>query len=145
MYHQTVLIQEKWASLLVSWGGKFQVHKGTQKDSGTNLGAPLIKLVRIGGRIQACLRRQKGSLVTSPRHPSNPPFGAKPSLLSSGSGEELLCCVRVCESVSLTCNLVTKWVQSSNMWVFWKLIWSRVSPHRVSGQRPIWTLWPRDT
>jgi hypothetical protein len=48
-------------------------HKRTQKGSGTNLGAPLIRLVRTWVRIYACFRRQNRSLINSQqRHPSNP-------------------------------------------------------------------------
>jgi hypothetical protein len=53
------------ASLPVSQGGKLWLHKGTWKGLGTNLGAPLFRLVRTQVQIQACLRRQKGSLINS--------------------------------------------------------------------------------
>jgi hypothetical protein len=82
----------------------------------TNLGALLIRLVRTWVQIQACLRRQKGSLINSQRHLSNPLFGVKPSSRfregELGVRVEVLCCVGVCESASLRCSLVTKWVQS---------------------------------
>jgi hypothetical protein len=65
----------KGASLPVSQGGKFQLPKGTWKGSKTNLGALLIRLVRIQVQIQACIRKLKGRLITSQRHPSNTLFG----------------------------------------------------------------------
>jgi hypothetical protein len=43
------------------------MHKGTHWGEGTNLGALLFVLVRTWVQIQACLRRQKGSLITSKR------------------------------------------------------------------------------
>jgi hypothetical protein len=87
--HWTVLIQGEGASLLVSRGGKFWLHKGTWKGSGTNLGFPLIRLVRTQIQIQACLRRQKGRLINSPF------LGVKLCLPCSGSRVEVLCCVKV--------------------------------------------------
>jgi hypothetical protein len=50
---------------LVSWGCEFWLQKGSWKGSGTNLEAPLIRLVRTQDQIQACLRRQKRSLINS--------------------------------------------------------------------------------
>jgi hypothetical protein len=62
------------------------------------------------------------------------PFCREKSCLSgSGSGVEVLCCVRVCESVSLRRSLVTKQVWSPDPWVCSELIWSKVSPNRASG------------
>jgi hypothetical protein len=55
--------------LPASQGGEFQLHKETWKGLGTNLGAPLIILVRTQVQIQACLRRQKGSLINSQKAP----------------------------------------------------------------------------
>jgi hypothetical protein len=62
-----LLIWGEGDSLLVSWGGEFQLHKGTWKGSGTNLGTPLTRLVKTQVQIQACLRRQKESLINSQR------------------------------------------------------------------------------
>jgi hypothetical protein len=62
--------------------------------------------------IQACLRRQKGSLINSQRHPNKLHFGVKLCLSGSESQAEVLCYVRVCESASLRCSLVLKRVQS---------------------------------
>jgi hypothetical protein len=107
-HHQTILILGEIASLLANQGGEFQLHKGTQKGLGTNLGALLISLVRTWVQIQACFRRQKGSLINSQRHLSNPLLGVKPCLSGSESGTEVLCCVRVCEGASLRHSLVTK-------------------------------------
>jgi hypothetical protein len=57
----------------------------------------------------------------------------KPCLSGLGSGVKVLCCVRVCESASLRCSLLTKLVWSPDLWVHSKLIWSRVSPNSTSG------------
>jgi hypothetical protein len=45
---------------------------------------------------------------------------------------EVLCCVRMCESVSLRHSLVIKLVWSPDLWVHSEVIWSRVSPNRAS-------------
>jgi hypothetical protein len=87
---------------LVNQGDEFQSHKGIQKGSGTTLGALLIRLVRNRVRIKACLRRQKESLINSHRDILLTDFWVKPCLSRSGSGSEVLCCVKVCESSRLS-------------------------------------------
>jgi hypothetical protein len=119
------------ASLLLSWGGEFWLHKGTWKGSGTNLGALLIRLVRSWVRIQTCLRRQKERLITW-RHLSNSLLGCETVFQVQGVGQKY-CTVWVWESVSLRLSLVKTRVQSTDPWVRGELIWSRVSPTRVSG------------
>jgi hypothetical protein len=119
------------ASLLASQGGEFWLHKGTWKGSGTNLGALLIRLVRSWVRIQTCLRRQKERLITW-RHLSNSLLGCETVFQVQGVGQKY-CTVWVWESVSLRLSLVKTRVQSTDPWVRGELIWSRVSPTRVSG------------
>jgi hypothetical protein len=71
-------------------------------------------------------------MINSQGHLSNPIFGGvKPCLSGSGSGLEVLCCVRVCESMSLRHSLVMKRVQSPDLQVCGGLRWSRVSPNRA--------------
>jgi hypothetical protein len=65
---QTVLILGEGASLMVSQGGELWLHKGTWKVLGTDLGAPLIRQVRTRVKIEASVRRQKGSLINSQRY-----------------------------------------------------------------------------
>jgi hypothetical protein len=60
-------------------------------------------------RIQACLRRQKESFITSQRLLVTM---VKLCLSGLGSRVEILCCVRVCESVSLTGSPAAKPVRS---------------------------------
>jgi hypothetical protein len=73
--HWTMLIQGEGAPLPASHGSKFWLHKRTWKGLGTNLGAPLIRLIRTWVQIQACFRRQKGNLINSQRHLSHPFLG----------------------------------------------------------------------
>jgi hypothetical protein len=108
---------EEGAVLLASQGGEFRLHKGTWKGLGTNLGALLIRLVRTWVHIQACLRRQKRSLINSQRHPSNRIFGGETLSFRFREVVDVLCCVRVCESASLRCCMVTKRVWSPDPWV----------------------------
>jgi hypothetical protein len=63
--------------------------------------APLIRLVRTWVQIQACPRRQKGSLITSQWDTLvTTIFGVKPCLSGSESGMEVQCCIRVNENES---------------------------------------------
>jgi hypothetical protein len=113
--------------------GQVQMHKGTWKGLGTNLGAPLIRLVRTRVQIQVCLRKQKENMINSQKALSNMLFGGETMVSGTGSGVEVLYCVRVCESVSLRHSLVMKWMWSPDQWVCGELKWSRVNPNRVSG------------
>jgi hypothetical protein len=88
--------------------GRVQLHKGTWKGLGTNLGAPLIRLVRTRVQIQVCLRKQKENMINSQKALSNMLFGGETMVSGTGSGVEVLYCVRVCESVSLRHSLVMK-------------------------------------
>jgi hypothetical protein len=129
----------KGASLPTSWGGVFQLHKGTQKVSGTNLRAPLIRLVRTWVWIQACLRRQKGSLINSQRHLSNPLFvGETVSFrFRERDGSTVLCeNVWKCEPERYPSYKVSVESQS-------KLVWSKVSPNGLQSGVYIDSLWPR--
>jgi hypothetical protein len=102
------------ASLLASQGGEFWLHKGTWKGSRTNLGAPLIRLVRKNpGSNSGLLQEAKGeSDQLLEGTPVTPFLEVKLCLSGSGSKVEVLCCVRVCESVSLRGSLVMKQVWS---------------------------------
>jgi hypothetical protein len=58
---------------------------------------------------------------------------------------EILCCVSVCESVSLRRSLAEKQVWSPNPQVHGELTWSRVNPKRASGPGSIWTHYGHET
>jgi hypothetical protein len=118
------------AFLPVNQGGKFHLHKGAQKGSGTNLGASFIKLVRTQVRIQEA---DGVSDQLPERYPSNHLFRLTSCLSGSGSGVEVLCFVRVCESASLRCSLVMKLVWSPNPWFCGEILWSRVSLNMFSN------------
>jgi hypothetical protein len=109
--------------------GKSWLHKGTRRRLGNQLGASPVKLVRtcvqiiglpLGGRREDCL---------SPRDTRVVLLRVKPCLSGSESGMEV--CIWVCVYES-EMWLAMKRVQSPNLWVCGKLIWSRVIPNRTS-------------
>jgi hypothetical protein len=72
------------------WGP--QKHKGTHWGTGTNLGASLFILEGIGVQIQTCLRRQKGSLITSQRPLVTACWGETLSLRFRERGRSIVPC-----------------------------------------------------
>jgi hypothetical protein len=75
-----------------------QMHNGTQWVSGTNEGreAPLFRLARTRVHIQACLRRQKGRLITSQRSLVTTVWGETVSLKFREQGGRKYCAVWKC-------------------------------------------------
>jgi hypothetical protein len=94
---QTVLIW-RWEPL--SWKAK-EVSSSCTKEPGKTQEPTWEPCSSDWFRFRPASGSRRGVWSTLKRHPSNHFLGVKPCLSSSGSGVEVLCCVRLCESESL--------------------------------------------
>jgi hypothetical protein len=110
VHHWTVLIQRREPLSLRAE----EVTSGSTKEPG-NVWEPTWELClsdrqEPGFKFRPASGDRRGVWSTLKKHPSNHPFWESNCLSSSEIGVEVLCCVRVCQSVSLRCSLVMKQV-----------------------------------
>jgi hypothetical protein len=72
-----------------SWGESLRSIREPGEAQEPAMWAPPVRLVRTQVWIQACLKRQKGRLITSQRPPSNPTWGKTRSLRFRDWGESM--------------------------------------------------------
>jgi hypothetical protein len=111
---------------------------------GNQLGSPLVRLVRTWVWIQTWLRRQKGSMINSQQDTLVTAFWVKPCLSGSGSGVDVLCCVRVYKIVSLRQSPAAKQMQNPDLQVHGKLMIKGEPWQGLQSGTYTDSLWPRD-